>query len=190
MLVVAVAIAVPLAVIRHRTAPTSTKPTACSRSRCVVVSVVLTGPPVTVFYGASCTGVHGSWFLNATQGGTTAVAHDDFDLRWLFASKSSVAMPSGTVTASGPGEKISVTIAGGHLTIAGTTAGKVTVQAAGTLSVGITGSAAAPKLTITETGLAAAEHALGLTSPFDAEGHPLTLSAKVVHRLAGCRSSS
>jgi hypothetical protein len=142
-----------------------------------------------VFYGASCTGLHGAWFLNATQGGTNAVAHDDFYIRWLFPSMSSVAMPSGTVTASGGAiQKISVTVAGGHLTVTGTTAGGVSVQAAGTLQVQITGSASAPTLTITETGLAAAEHAFGLNSPFDAGGHPVTLSVKVVHRLAGCPS--
>ena len=140
-----------------------------------------------MFYGASCTGPVGDWFLNATQGGTKS--DESFHLRWVFRSQPSVAMPSGTAKALGSaGQKISIAIVSGRVTISGTTAGGKPLRAAGRLSVQITGSASAPTLTITETGLAAVDDQLGLKSPFDLAGRPVTLPVKVVHRLAGCSS--
>jgi hypothetical protein len=60
------------------------------------------------------------------------------------------------------------------------------VTATGTLAVDLTGTASSPSLTFTESWLYATEQSLGLTSPFDAGGHPLVVPIQHVNSLPGC----
>jgi hypothetical protein len=41
-------------------------------------------------------------------------------------------------------------------------------------------------LTFTETGLTAAERALGITSPFGVDGQPASVPVKLMHRFTSC----
>lgn len=62
----------------------------------------------------------------------------------------------------------------------------VHVDATGTLEVKLSRSPAASTLTFTETGLRQAELAVGLVSPFDVNGQPLTVPVTTVKKLNGC----
>ena len=58
-------------------------PTACANSGCAVVNTTMSRPQVTVFYGASCTGPTGSWYLNVTQGGPNDAPRPSYKLQWV-----------------------------------------------------------------------------------------------------------
>ncbi len=62
----------------------------------------------------------------------------------------------------------------------------VVVHATGTLVIRISRTRSGRALTFTETGLAAAEHALGFTSPFGARGQPTSVPVKRVHKFGSC----
>ncbi len=159
---------------------------ACSAGGCAVVNTVATSPPVTIFYGASCTGVHGSWFLNIVQQGPNDVLRPAYALRWSFAG-SAIARPNGTVTLppGAPGHA-TISLEDGIVTIRGSTPDNTTVTGLGTLAVALTGSASSPTLTFTESGLSAAESALGLVSPFERNGIPTEVPIRHKSQFTGC----
>jgi hypothetical protein len=169
----------------------STKPTrpqtACAKSGCAVVNAVLSRPQVTVFYGASCTGPNGSWYLNVTQGGPNNTPRPSYKLQWAFLNPQSPAHPSGLINVSTPaGEKVVMTVADGVLQLTGHRPNGADIHATGTLAVGISQTASGLALTFTETGLAAAEHALGITSPFGVDGQPTSVPVKLMHQFSSC----
>ena len=162
-------------------------PTACANSGCAVVNTTMSRPQVTVFYGASCTGPTGSWYLNVTQGGPNDAPRPSYKLQWVFSQKQSSARPNGLINVSTPpGQNIVMTLADGILQLTGGAPKGVAVRATGTLVIRISRTASGLALTFTETGLAAAEHALGFTSPFGVKGRPTTVPVKLAHEFASC----
>ena len=156
-------------------------------SGCASVNVSRTLPPFTVFYGASCSGVGGSWFLNAVEGGPNDQLRPSYALKWKFQAGSATASPGGSVViAPTATTQVSVTLSSGIVSLRGTRNSSPSANAAGRLTVRLTGTAAARALTFTETGLADAETQLGLVSPFDVGGRPLVVPVRVSDRLSGC----
>lgn len=159
----------------------------CLSSGCAVVRLSRSLPPTTIFYGASCSGIHGRWFFNAVEGGGSAAMRPSYSLLWSFAGTTS-AKPDARIIQV-PATKtttVTMTLSNGTLKLHGVRKPNVNVTATGTLVVKLSGSTSSPSLTFTETGLSAAEHKLGLTSPFDVGGRPLVVSIQHVKSLAGC----
>jgi hypothetical protein len=149
--------------------------------------MVRTSPHTTVFYGASCTGVVGSWFLSVVEGGPNDMPRPAYRLSWTFSTSPSVAHPDGDVIVSTPAnEKVDIRLANGVLRITGTTAGGAQVRATGALVVGVSQSGTTSVLTLTETGLAAAEKALQISSPFNVDGQPVGVPVRIVHQAPSC----
>jgi hypothetical protein len=166
--------------------PTLTQ-TACAKSGCAVVNTVMSRPEVTVFYGASCTGPTGSWYLNVTQGGPNDRPRPSYKLQWVFSPKQSSARPNGLINVSSPaGEQIAMTLANGVLRVTGRAPNGVAVHATGALVVGLSRTASGLALTFTETGVAAAQQALGISSPFGTHGQPSSVPVKLVREFASC----
>ncbi len=162
-------------------------PTACSKSGCAVVNTIKSRPQVTVFYGASCTGPKGSWYLNVTEGGPNDTPRPSYKLQWAFSRTHSTARPNGLINVSTPpGETVAMTLAGGVLQLTGSAPNGAVVHAKGTLVIGNSRSTSGRTLTFTETGLAAAEHTLGITSPFGVNGKPTSVPVKLVHKFGSC----
>jgi hypothetical protein len=202
--VIAAGIVIPLEVMRNsgsartgssstsRPAPSgATKPTlpqsACAKSGCAVVNAVLTRPDVTVFYGASCTGPDGSWYLNITQGGPNNAPRLAYRLQWASLNPQSPAHPNGLINVSTPaGEKITMTLSNGVLRLTGHRPNAVDMSATGSLAVRISQTGSGLALTFTETGLAATEQALGITSPFGVDGQPTSVPVKLMPRFSSC----
>jgi hypothetical protein len=204
-LVIAAAIVVPLKVFGSHSSParndspSTTSPvasgaknptlsqTACAKSGCAVVNTVMSRPQLTVFYGASCTGPTGSWYLNVTQGGPNDRPRPSYKLQWAFSPKQSSARPNGLINVSSPaGEQIVMTLANGMLQITGHAPNGVAVHATGTLVVRLSRTASGLALTFTETGLAAAQQALGISSPFGTHRQPTSVPVKLVSEFASC----
>jgi hypothetical protein len=82
--------------------------------------------------------------------------------------------------------KIAMSIANGVLQISGTSASGAHVDATGSLLVGISRTSTGSTLTFNESGVAAAEQALEIASPFTTNGKPTTVPVKVVHRSNTC----
>ncbi len=159
----------------------------CAATGCAVVNTVRTTPRVTVFYGASCSGVGGRWFLNVVEEGPNDSLRPAYSLRWSFSDKSPVAAPNGTVTvSSSSGSTVSMTLLQGILTMKGSGAGHTEVSGIGSLTVKLGGTASAPTLTIVESGLQQAEQTLGLLSPFDVNGQAVTVPVEQKQRFARC----
>ena len=159
----------------------------CSPTGCAQVSITKNLPPSTVFYGASCQGPRGFWFLNAVEGGGNDQLRPSYALQWSFAPDSLVAKPSGRIAVSSTTTtEVTITLTAGALTIKGTRKPSVRVSASGTLQVQLTGTSTAPTLTFTETGLTQAESSLGLVSPFNVGGQPLVVPIKTVKTMTGC----
>jgi hypothetical protein len=119
--------------------------------------------------------------------GTKDQLRPNYNLTWTFSGSSTTANPSGVIAI--PATKsvqASLTLSQGTMTLTGTSSTGSRIHAVGTLVVRITGTSAAPTLEFTETGLRSAERALGLVSPFDANGAPLTLPMKTVKIMVGC----
>ncbi|MGH3371701.1 MAG: hypothetical protein ACRDPR_17045, partial [Nocardioidaceae bacterium] len=160
---------------------------AASAGRHALVSTVNNNPGVNVFYGTSCTGLRGSWFLNIVQGGGSDARHAAYYLRWSFSAADDVARPGGRITISGgAGEPPTATLEDGEITLAGTRSDGSPVSGTGQLEVRLTGTGDEPTLTISQTGLDEAIGALGLASPFSAGGRPLTVPVKLVDEVSGC----
>ena len=172
----------------HTSTTPKTRPTSkCTSSGCAEVLTTLRLPQTTVLYGASCSGIHGSWFFNATEGGASTQLRPSYRLLWSFAGGATTAKPSGVVTI--PKTKaatVTLTLSNGKLMLHGVRKPGAPVTATGKISIKLSGSGSSTVLTFTETGLSAAEHTLGLVSPFDAGGHPLVVHVKHVKTLAGC----
>jgi hypothetical protein len=159
----------------------------CSPSGCSVVSLSRTLPPFTVFYGASCSGAHGTWFFNAVEGGSNDQLRPSYSLKWSFTPGSSTARPSGRIAVQPTDStQVALTLNQGTLALTGTRKPNVHVAATGTLVVEVSGTAAASILKFTETGLQDAESTLGLVSPFDVAGQPLTVPITTVKTMSGC----
>jgi len=158
----------------------------CKPSGCAVVRTARTAPQFTAFYGASCSGIHGSWFFNAVEGGGTAALRPSYSLRWSFAGGARSAKPSARIHVQ-PTKTTSVrlTLSQGKMKLSGQKPG-TSVTASGRLVVKLSGTASAPSLTFIETGLRGAEHQLGLRSPFDVDGRPLVVPVHHATSLAGC----
>lgn len=192
--VVVAAIVVPLALTgststttTHTVTTTNSRTPTCASSGCAVVNTVRTDPRVTVFYGASCTGLTGAWFLNVVEEGPNTALRPAYSLRWTFTNGSRLARPDGTVTvASSTGQTVSMTLQQGVLSLQGTGPGSATVTGLGTLLVRLAGSASRPTLTVVESGLQGAEQSLGLLSPFDLNGRATTVPVTLKHRFTGC----
>jgi hypothetical protein len=108
-------------------------------------------------------------------------------LRWSFAQGSTTAMPSGNVVIQPTDStQATLTLNQGTLSLTGTRKPDVRVAATGTLVVEISGTASAPALQFTETGLAGAESQIGLVSPFDVGGQPLVVPVTTVKKMDGC----
>ena len=193
---VVAAVAVVLVVVLRghgSTSPTPTpraklRPTAnCTAATCAVVNLSRSLPAPTVFYGASCSGVYGSWFFNAVEGGSDTDLRPSYHLLWSFAPGSTTAMPNGSVSIAATNTTtIFLTITNGTLHLTGTQQPSTHVDATGTLQIQLSGSASAPTLTFTEAGLSKAEQAVGLLSPFDVNGQPLTVPVTTVKNLPAC----
>ena len=196
--IVVAAAAVSLIVTRSRsTSPSAINPTPtptstrlvrhCSPSGCAVVSLSRSLPPLTILYGASCEGIEGSWFFNATEQGSNDELLPSYALQWSFMPGATEAMPNGRIIIqSTTSADVAITLANGALHLTGMRKPKPQVDATGTLAVRLSGSTSAPTLTFTETGLADAEKALGLVSPFDLGGNPLTVPVDMVKTMDGC----
>jgi hypothetical protein len=191
--VIAAAVVVPLELVGGSSAPSppgtspGSRAAVCASSGCAVVNTVRTNPRVAVFYGASCSGVDGDWFLNVAEEGPAGAPHPAYSLRWTFSGTSSVARPNGTVSISpGADSAMSMTIEQGVVTLKGTTAAGIQESGIGTLTVALTQSSGEPALELTETGLSEVEGALGLLSPFGSNGRSETVPIKVEKNFAGC----
>lgn len=180
--------AIAYAVLTHRpsSAPVSTR---CSNSRCAVVNTVHTSPVLTQYFGQSCQGLHGAWFLNVSQGGGAQVLRPSYRLNWSFAGATSIARPSGSVdfASTGP-SRATGSLKEGVIKISGTGSTGSPVSGQGTLTVELSGSTTAPTLTITETGLASVEQKLGFQSPFVVNGSPVTIPIQIVATAPGCNA--
>jgi len=185
IVILSAAILIALTVGRHQQSPTAAH--TCPSPGCATVNLTRTLPPFTVFYGASCTGVHGSWFFNAVEGGGNNQLRPSYSLHFSLAGAANVAKPSGRVTiAPTDAAEARVTINEGTVTVEGTHKPNVQISATGSLVVQISSSSSPPVLTFTETGLVHTETALGLVSPFNVGGQPLIVPVKMVKTLSGC----
>jgi hypothetical protein len=160
----------------------------CKSSGCAVVSTSRSLPPVTVFYGASCSGVHGAWFFNTVEGGGTDALRPSYNLSWSFAGSAKSARPSALRIVVPPTKKATVTLSlkNGRMKLSGVHKTNGTVNATGSLIVRLAGSPSSPSLIFVERGLWHAEHRLGLVSPFNPHGRPLVVPIKHVNSLKGC----
>jgi hypothetical protein len=169
-------------------APKARATVKCVGAGCAVVSATRNLGPVAILYGASCHGIHGSWFLNAVEGGGTNTLRPSYTLLWSFPGGVTVARPSArainvprTNTTT-----VSISLVNGKMKLHGVRKPNTTVDATGSLTVKLSGPASSPRLIFIERGLSTGEHRLGLVSPFDYHGRPLVVPIKQVTRLAGC----
>ncbi len=159
----------------------------CGKSGCAVVNTAITSPRLMVFYGGSCGGSPAAWYLNVTEGGSSSSFRASYKLTWAFPPGSSTAKPSGRVLMGrAAGATAGESLSGGIMTLKGTNSKHRSVNARGTLTVSLTGSSHAPTLTLTESGLSAAEQQLGFVSPFDIGNKPLVLPVKIVKHFPQC----
>ena len=174
----------PTSAATHKTRPQ----TNCGSSGCAMVRAARSLPPTTLFYGASCSGLHGSWFFNAVEGGASDTLRPSYALQWSFAGGSTSAKPSARVIHVSPTKKATVTLTfnNGKMKLIGIQKQNAKVTATGSLIVRLSGSPSSPSLIFVERGLVPAEHKLGLVSPFNAGGHPLVVPVQHVKSLPGC----
>lgn len=169
------------------TSTTGPRLTNCVASGCGVVNTVRTSPRTTTYYGASCSGSLGLWFLNVVVAGPTRAPRVSYRLQWSFTSTEIVAKPIGVVFVNGVnGRQYKITVNDGVYAISGKTASGTPVSGQGSLTVALTGTPAAPTLTFTEKGLASAESVLDLVSPFSAAGKPYSVPVTTVKTFSQC----
>src|SRR5215470_8666005 len=106
---------------KSSTSSPKTKPQPkCKSSGCAEVKTTLSLPQTTVLYGASCTGVHGSWFFNAIEGGGSKQLRPAYHMLWSFARGVTSARPSGVISIpSTKTTKITLTLSRGKMTLRG-----------------------------------------------------------------------
>jgi len=159
----------------------------CESSGCAMVRMSRSLPPVAIFYGASCSGVHGSWFFNTVEGGATDALRPSYSLSWSFAGSATSAKPNARIIVP-PTQKarVRLTLKNGTMSLRGVRKPHAKVHATGSLTVRLGGSASSPSLIFVERGLLQAEHKLGLVSPFNAGGRRLVVPVQHVKSLHGC----
>jgi hypothetical protein len=141
---------------------------------------------VITYYGASCGGPRGYWFMNMVEGGSNTALIPNYRLHWNFAG-SSTARPDGSISVtSGGSSSATMTLSEGVIRVKGTRANGSKVEASGTVVVEVSGPANAPRLTFTENGLAAAEQSLGLVSPFLQESRPYSVPITIQAQFRNC----
>ena len=154
-----------------------------------MVSMSRRAPALTVVYGASCSGIHGDWFINAVAGGgSDKLLRPSYALLWSFKGGATSAKPSARAITV-PHTKtttVRLTLSNGKLKLSGVRKPNTTVSATGSLIVRLSGSVTSPSLTFIESGLVPAEHKLRLVSPFNAGGHPLVVPVRHVKKLTAC----
>jgi hypothetical protein len=167
---------------KHRTSAN------CRSSGCALVRTTLSLPAATILYGASCSGIHGSWFFNAVEGGSKNALRPSYALEWSFKGESTSAKPSARIinVPATANTTVTMSLSDGNMKLSGMRKPNGPVTATGTLIVELTGTAVSPSLTFTESGLSAAEQSLGLTSPFNVGGKPLVVPIQHVNTLPGC----
>ena len=144
-------------------------------------------PPVVIFYGASCSGVHGSWFFNTVEGGATDALRPSYSLSWSFAGSATSARPNARIIVPATKKaRVTLTLKDGTMRLRGVRKPHAKVHATGSLTVRLAGSVSSPSLIFVEKGLLQAEHKLGLVSPFNAGGHPLVVPVRHVKKLTAC----
>ena len=145
-------------------------------------------PPVTILYGASCSGIHGAWFFNAVEGGGSDALRPSYALLWSFTGGATSARPSARAinVARTKTTTVTLSLSNGTMKLNGVRKPNTTVTATGSLVVRLSGSASSPSLTFIERGLRPAEHRLGLVSPFDVGGHPLVVPVQHINKLVAC----
>lgn len=171
------------------TTTTTTNPrlTSCVASGCGQVNTVRISPRTTTYYGASCTGAVGQWFLNVVVAGPKNAPRVSYRLQWSFASLATIAKPIGAIFVNGVnGRQYKITLSDGVYRISGKTASGTAVSGQGSLTIALTGTQAAPTITFTEKGLANTESALGLVSPFAASGKPYSVPITTVKTFSQC----
>jgi hypothetical protein len=189
LVVILVATVAVVAMVRgaNNKSTSATNKSRCGQSGCALVSMTRSAPRTTVLYGASCSGVYGSWFFNAVEGGPNTDLRPSYSLHWTFTQDSTTAKPTGSVAIAPTDDaQVAMTLSDGILSVSGTRKPDKKVMATGNLTVALTGTSTAPTLTFTESGLTDAEKALGLDSPFNVDGHPLEVPVKSVKTLGGC----
>jgi hypothetical protein len=166
----------------------ATSQTNCGSSGCAMVRTSRSLPAVTVLYGASCAGIHGDWFFNAVEGGSSDALRPSYALLWSFKGGATTARPNARAinVPHTKTTKVTLTLSNGKIKLRGVRKPNAKVQATGSLIVRLSGPAASPSLTFVERGLRPAEHRLGLVSPFNAGGHPLVVPIHHVKTLAAC----
>ena len=172
----------------HTSGTSKAKPQAnCKSSGCAVVRMSRSLPPFTIFYGASCSGVHGSWFFNTVEGGATNALRPSYSLSWSFAGSATSARPTARIIVPPTKRtRVTLTLKNGTMKLSGVHKPNARVNATGSLIVRLAGSASSPSLIFVERGLWQAEHKLGLVSPFNARGRPLVVHVQHVTSLRGC----
>jgi hypothetical protein len=179
--------AIVYAVLTHRASTPVNAP--CANSQCAVVNTVHISPVLAQYYGQSCQGLHGAWYLNVSQGGGPQILRPSYRLNWSFTDNTSLARPSGSVNFAPAGRlQATGTLKDGVLSITGTGSTGTPVSGHGTLTVQLSGSARAPTLTLTETGLTTVEGKLGFLSPFVANGGPVAIPIQIVTTAPGCKA--
>jgi hypothetical protein len=143
------------------------------------------------FYGASCSGAYGDWFLKIMQEGKSDELRVNYYLHWT-SNSGSIERPNGSAivrpaTGAKTASDVTISIKDGKMTLKGMAEpSKTPVSATGTLSVSVVNKPGFPNLQFTETGLSKAEQQLGLNSPFNYKGQPLNLLIRKVQILVGC----
>lgn len=163
-------------------------PRNCGSSGCAMVQLSRSLPALTILYGASCSGIYGSWFFNAVEAGGKNALRPSYALEWSFKGGKTSARPSARSinVPSTTDTTVTISLSDGNMKLSGVRKPNGSVTATGTLVVELTGTASSPTLTFTESGLFAAEQSLGLTSPFNVRGRPLVVPIQHVRSLRGC----
>jgi len=141
---------------------------------------------VITYFGASCTGPEGTWFMNVVEAGPKSTLSPAYRLSWTFSGSKS-ARPSGTVISASPdGGSVRITLDRGTMRVNVVKPHHADVSGKGTLLVELSGTSMSPSLTFDETGLAGVEREIGLASPFFADGKPLRIPIESTTKLANC----
>lgn len=167
--------------------PFTQTPSSCSSQGCAAADLLVQGVDTVQYHGSSCTGTHGSWFLNAISRGGDAPVHPSYALHFSLVG-SSTARPTGTIIVpqSAPNH-VAIALTDGLMTIVGTTAAGKRVTAQGLTTVRLdTDSAGSLRLTVIVTGVTAAEKELGVFDPFNIGGRPAIVPVKTVAQMSGC----
>lgn len=156
---------------------------------CAVVSVSTGRPYPALYYGVSCSGTAGPWFLNAVGSGSVpGVIRPSYRLTFSFNGGESVVRPNGTVTVPpGGASHLAMTISAGTLHLVERTATHPHVAAEGAIVVRLVSAGGHEALSISVSGpVVAAEHRLGVVSPLAPAGNTTVLPIRLVPSSPSC----